>query len=65
MMPFLSHPHVGEYIFGKWMEGALQDGALRPLPEPLVVGRSLEAINAGILRVKEGLSGQKVVIELP
>lgn len=47
------------------MEGALQNGTLRPLPEPLVVGKGLEAIHAGILRVKEGVSGQKVVVELP
>lgn len=58
---------LGEFSFPLW-EGALKDllaaGKVKPLPEPLIVGRGLESIEAGLEKLGAGVSAQKVVVEL-
>lgn len=43
---------------------ALEQGKLKAVPEPLVVGKGLESIQAGLEKSKEGVSAQKVMVEL-
>ncbi|EME84751.1 uncharacterized protein MYCFIDRAFT_42071 [Pseudocercospora fijiensis CIRAD86] len=58
---------LGEFAFPVWEEWvpkALQSGALKCRPKPLVVGKGLEKIQDGIDRHAKGVSAQKVVVEL-
>jgi hypothetical protein len=56
---------VGLVVWGKWILAALANGSLKCAPPPLVVGRGLEAIQGACDRWREGVSRQKVVVELP
>lgn len=51
-------------IVHNWMAKALADGTLQPTPNPEIVGEGLDAIQAGIDRVRKGVSATKVVIKL-
>ncbi|KAF7196324.1 Dehydrogenase orsE [Pseudocercospora fuligena] len=51
-------------VWEQWVPKALQSGALKCRPKPLVVGRGLEKIQDGINRHAKGVSAQKVVVEL-
>ncbi|KAK4548241.1 hypothetical protein LTR36_010111 [Oleoguttula mirabilis] len=55
----LTHP-----VWEKYITQALEQGKLMCLPEPLVVGKGLEAVQKGLDKNKEGVSARKVVIEL-
>ncbi|OQO07718.1 hypothetical protein B0A48_07415 [Cryoendolithus antarcticus] len=51
-----------------WEDGyitqALEQGKLKAVPEPLVVGKGLDSVQKGFAKQKEGVSAKKVVIEL-
>jgi NADPH:quinone reductase-like Zn-dependent oxidoreductase len=51
-------------IWEEYVTQALQDGKLRPIPEPLIVGKGLESVQAGLDANKKGVSAKKVVVEL-
>jgi NADPH:quinone reductase-like Zn-dependent oxidoreductase len=55
---------IGEAVWAKWVPEALEKGTLKPVPEPLVVGKGLENVQKGYDKQKEGVSFRKVVIEL-
>jgi NADPH:quinone reductase-like Zn-dependent oxidoreductase len=52
------------YWMGTWLGENLAKGVIRPSPEPQVVGRGLEFINAGLDRVLRGVSCTKLVVEV-
>ncbi|KAF1344795.1 chaperonin 10-like protein [Delphinella strobiligena] len=58
------HKQVGEAVWGKYVPGALADGSLKFLPEPLVIGKGLESVQKGMDKNKAGVSAKKVVVEL-
>lgn len=58
------HKDVGEAVWQKFVPGALEDGSLKPLPEPLIVGKGLESVQKGLDKQREGVSAKKVIIEL-
>jgi len=55
----VTHP-----VWKDYLPEALQQGKLRCVPEPLVVGKGLESLQKGCDKNKEGVSAKKVVIEL-
>ncbi|KAH9833623.1 oxidoreductase [Teratosphaeria destructans] len=55
----LTHPVWSEYV-----TPALEAGKLRAIPEPLIVGKGLEAVQKGLDENKKGVSAKKVVVEL-
>lgn len=55
---------VGQMLYRDYLPVALESKVFKPTPDPLVTGHGLEAIQAGLDRVREGLSGQKVVVTL-
>ncbi|WPG99406.1 Hypothetical protein R9X50_00222000 [Acrodontium crateriforme] len=58
---------VSEVPYPLWKDfvtSALEKGVLTCAPEPLVVGKGLESIQAGMDANKKGVSAKKVVIEL-
>jgi NADPH:quinone reductase-like Zn-dependent oxidoreductase len=60
----LADKYVGDVVWAKWVPEALEKGTLKPVPEPLVVGKGLDAVQKGYEKQKEGVSFRKVVIEL-
>ena len=59
------HNEVGPAVWGKWIYGALANGSLKCAPPPLVIGQGLEAIQSAKDRWRQGVSFQKVVVEMP
>lgn len=51
-------------VFSDFVTPALESGKLKPLPCPFVVGRGLDCINVGLQKLKAGVSGSKIVVEL-
>jgi NADPH:quinone reductase-like Zn-dependent oxidoreductase len=51
-------------VWESYVPEALQQGKLKCVPEPLVVGKGLENVQKGCDKNKEGVSAKKVVIEL-
>ena len=57
----------GPFIFSFWesyITPALQDGKLKCLPEPSVVGKGLESFQKGVDESRKGVSAKKLVVEL-
>ncbi|TQN64032.1 Dehydrogenase orsE, partial [Colletotrichum shisoi] len=52
------------YWMGTWARQKLAAGAIRPSPDPRVVGKGLEAINAGLDVLARGVSCAKLVVEV-
>ncbi|KAI1260609.1 putative quinone oxidoreductase [Xylariaceae sp. FL1019] len=51
-------------LWRDYITPALENGLLKCLPEPMIVGRGLDAIQEGLDTNKKGVSAKKVVIEL-
>jgi hypothetical protein len=60
----LADKYVGDVVWAQWVPEALEKGTLKAVPEPLVVGKGLDAVAEGYKKQKEGVSFRKVVIEL-
>lgn len=56
--------YIGDAVWAEWVPEALEKGTLKAVPEPLVVGKGLEAVQKGYDEQKKGVSFRKVVIEL-
>ncbi|KAJ0267552.1 hypothetical protein COL940_014260 [Colletotrichum noveboracense] len=58
------HPEeVGDPVWRNFVPGALKNGQLKAKPDPEVVGKGLESIQAGLERLKKGVSATKLVIQ--
>jgi len=55
---------LGRAIFVDFLEAALASGQFVPAPAPLVAGRSLQEIPQAMVRLRQGVSAQKVVVTL-
>lgn len=55
----VTHP-----VWHSYVPEALQQGKLKCVPEPLVIGKGLESVQKGCDENKKGVSAKKVVIEL-
>lgn len=53
-----------QYWLGTWLRENLAKGAVRPSPEPEVVGRGLGAINGGLDMLLRGVSCKKLVVDI-
>nr|POE82749.1 dehydrogenase azaj [Quercus suber] len=51
-------------VVHEWMARALENGALQPKPDPMVVGEGLECIQDGLDMCRKGVSAAKVVVKL-
>jgi NADPH:quinone reductase-like Zn-dependent oxidoreductase len=60
----LADKYIGDVVWAQWVPEALEKGTLKAVPEPLVVGKGLDAVAEGYKKQKEGVSFRKVVIEL-
>jgi len=57
-------PTVSGPVWEHYITPALEQGKLKCLPEPLMVGKGLSSIQKGLDTSKAGVSAKKVVIEL-
>ncbi|KAF9776357.1 hypothetical protein IL306_005489 [Fusarium sp. DS 682] len=55
---------TGKRLWGDWLPGALEDGSMKCMPHPEVVGGGLEAIQDAVDAIGKGVSGKKLVVEL-
>ncbi|CZT17671.1 related to oxidoreductase [Ramularia collo-cygni] len=55
---------ITHQIWSEYLGPALEQGKLKAVPEPLVVGKGLESVQKGLDTNKAGVSAKKVVIEL-
>ncbi|KAF2225349.1 oxidoreductase-like protein [Elsinoe ampelina] len=55
---------VADHVWGKFLYKGLEAGSIKPLPEPLIVGKGLESVQKAVDKNKEGVSAKKVVVEL-
>jgi hypothetical protein len=55
---------IGKAVYADYLPQALASGAFIPSPEPLVQGKGLEHVQAGVDRLMEGVSAAKVVVVL-
>lgn len=55
---------MGPELWGRVLPAGLADGSIRPMPEPLVVGHGLDAVQGAIDRQRAGVSARKVVVTL-
>lgn len=60
----LADKYIGDVVWAQWVPEALEKGTLKAVPEPLVVGKGLDAVAKGYEMQKKGVSFRKVVIEL-
>jgi Zn-dependent alcohol dehydrogenase len=60
----LADKYIGDVVWAQWVPEALEKGTLKAVPQPLVVGKGLDAVAEGYKKQKEGVSFRKVVIEL-
>ncbi|KAI5362220.1 Putative GroES-like superfamily, alcohol dehydrogenase-like, NAD(P)-binding domain superfamily [Septoria linicola] len=51
-------------IVHNWMANALANSTLKPRPDPEVIGEGLDFVQAGIDKVRQGVSAAKVVIKM-
>ncbi len=58
------NPAVSGSVWEHFITPALEQGKLKCLPEPLMVGKGLSSIQKGLDTSKVGVSAKKVVIEL-
>lgn len=55
---------VGKAIFDDFLPQALASGKYLAAPDPFVMGKGLEHVQAGLDKLKAGVSAQKIVIAL-
>jgi NADPH:quinone reductase-like Zn-dependent oxidoreductase len=56
---------LGEAIYEKFLPQALEAGTFVPAPIPNVVGEGLEDLQSGLAVLRDGVSGEKLVVILP
>ncbi|KAF2995294.1 hypothetical protein E8E14_002716 [Neopestalotiopsis sp. 37M] len=60
----MNQPELGTSIFVEWLSTALEDGSMKCMPYPEVVGAGLEEIQVAVDTMGRGVSGKKLVVEL-
>jgi NADPH:quinone reductase-like Zn-dependent oxidoreductase len=51
-------------LFKEWLPKALEDGTIKPKPDPEVVGKGLEAVDKAMDLGRKGVSAKKIVVSL-
>jgi len=60
----LDDRYIGDAVWAKWVPESLENGALRPLPGPIVIEGGLDAVQKGYNEQKKGVSFGKIVVVL-
>lgn len=60
----LKNDDVGPAVLGDWLSAALADGSMKCKPDPNVVGKGLEALQAAVELMEKGVSAEKLVVEI-
>lgn len=55
---------IGQAIWAEWLPAALEKGSMKCKPDRVVFGQGLESIQGAVDRWREGVSAQKIVVEL-
>ncbi|RBR14511.1 hypothetical protein FVER53590_03353 [Fusarium verticillioides] len=60
----LGSTDTGKKIWIDWLPGALENGTMKCMPHPEVIGKGLEEIQGAVDIIGRGVSGKKLVVEL-
>ncbi|CVL08675.1 related to oxidoreductase [Fusarium mangiferae] len=60
----LGSTETGKRLWVDWLPGALEDGNMKFMPHPEVVGKGLEKIQDAVDAIGKGVIGKKLVVEL-
>lgn len=60
----LKYNKVGPAIWDEWLSVALANGSMTCKPEPIIVGKGLESVQAALDLQAQGVSAKKLVIDL-
>lgn len=60
----ICHNFVSRGVYEDFLPRALEAGTFVPAPRPLIAGKGLESVQAGIDTLRKGVSAQKVVVSL-
>ena len=60
----LGDRYVGEAVWAQFVPAALENGAMKAKPDPVVIKGGLEKVQEGVDKCKEGVSFAKIVVEL-
>ncbi|VUC30004.1 unnamed protein product [Clonostachys rosea] len=55
---------IGTWLFGSWLHKALEDGSIRPAPKVRVIEGGLKGAQNMLDTLKDGVSGEKLVIDI-
>lgn len=55
---------TGKALWTEWLSGALEDGSMKCMPHPEVIGKGLERIQDAVDAIGKGVSGKKLVVEI-
>lgn len=61
----VAHSPVADVVYRNFLPEGLASGKFRAMPDPLVVGEGLEAIQEALDTQKKGVSAKKIVVSLP
>ncbi len=59
---FKEDARIAKAVYLDFVPKALQNGSLKPKPDPLVVGKGLGKVQEGLNVQKKGVSAKKVVV---
>ncbi|KAF5567605.1 zinc-binding alcohol dehydrogenase domain-containing protein [Fusarium phyllophilum] len=60
----LGSTDTGKRLWVDWLPGALEDGTMKCMPHPQVVGKGLHELQNAVDTIGKGVSGKKLVVEL-
>ncbi|KAG5793425.1 hypothetical protein H9Q69_007502 [Fusarium xylarioides] len=60
----LGSTETGKRLWVDWLPGALEDGTMKCMPHPEIVGKGLDKIQDAVDAIGKGVSGKKLVVEL-
>lgn len=55
---------TGKSIYEDFLPKALEAGAYKPAPEPLLAGQGLESVQAAVDLHRAGVSARKIIVKL-
>lgn len=61
----LKNNEIGPAVWGEWIPKALESGDLKCRPNAVVAGQGLESLQEACDKMSAGVSGAKLVVEIP
>jgi hypothetical protein len=60
----LEYPEIGRWVFGGWLQRALEDENVKPAPRPHLIDGGLGSVQRMLDSLKAGASGEKFIVQI-